>query len=296
MEGGMRYSEIVHHPMAGDLLTANRAPLTATPLWLLPQTSWWKLFIDRKYHSEAGPALLFDRQKSKGFHAVMMRVFRSELGLAGCLHRRLDFAEYERLYHAVSDDVGGIVHRGRSGKDAPVGATNFPTVFVPSAAALREMMAENVGHWDIVARIDNQRPTDKVLIMHYGSPPQWICHVGYTMAEAPTLADHFFARYYNEIQAAAGGPLAQARAIAKLVRVLHVYHFFRDANGRLNTMVVLNKLLMENGFPPAIVSDPAIFGGARTIDELVDDIAAGMKTVLAEMEAQLRLSHLDLAT
>ena len=286
-----RYSEIVPHPLAGDLC----GPLEASPLHLLPQTSWWKLFIDRKYHREASPALLFDRQASKGFHAVMMRVFKTELGLERALQRSLDFAEYERLYQAVSRDVSGIQNRGRSGTDSPVGATHFPTEHTPSQAALDELLAENVGHWNIPTGIKRYGLADKVKLIYSGSPASWRGYVCYKMAEVPALAGALLQRYQHEIGAAAGAR-AQAIAIVRLVRALHVYHFFRDANGRLNTMVVLNKLLLENGFPPAIVSDPAIFGGGLTLLELVDDVHRGMKRVLREMQAHARFAALDLAT
>ena len=293
---GKKYSEIITSPHAGDLITGRMPSPSMTPLSLLPQSSWWKLFIDRRYHTEAGPALLFHRQASKGFYSVMMRVFKAELGLKDALHKMLDWGEYEALYEAVSRDVRGIAHRGRSGINSPVGTTNFPPIYTPSGAALAELLTENVGYWNIPGNIKNMRPTDKVQLIFMGFPPTWRFSVAYTMEEAPGLANAFFTRYYQEIGAAAGGALAQLTAIVRLVRALHVYHFFRDANGRLNTMVVLNKLLLENGFPPAIVSDPAIFGGGRTIAELIDDVHNGMKIVLREMEAHARFSGLDLAT
>ena len=293
---GAKYSEIVTHGVAGDIHPGKVSMLSASALEMLPRTSWWKLFIDKRYHGAASPALLFDREASKGFHAVMMRVFKAELRLEHTLGRRLDFVEYERLYGAVSVNVGGISNRGRSGTDSPVGPTNFPPIYTPGPAALNELLAENVGYWDIPANIKRFDKMNKVSLMRFGVPASWRFSVQYKMADVPALADRFFKRYYTEIADAGGGALAQANAIVKLVRALHVYHFFRDANGRLNTMVVLNKLLLENGFPPAIVSDPAIFGGGRTIAELVGDVHAGMKIVLIEMEAHVRMAALDLAT
>lgn len=288
------FSDIVGNEKSGDLLASSNQ-LVSTPLALLPRTCWWRLFIDRKFHKEASPSLLFDRQKSKGFHAVMMRVFKSQFDLARTMNVRLDYKEYEKLYQAVSKEVGGIGHYGPSGMDSPVGTTNFPPTYAPSTAALAELKVENVGHWIVTTKVKNyDKATDKVAITFLGSPPVWTCSVSYKMAEGPALANNFFTRYYGEI-GTAGGPLDKLTAIVRLVRALHVYHFFRDANGRLNTMVVLNKLLMENGFPPSIVSDPAIFGGGLTLTELLDDVEAGMKMVLHEIQAHKRFSHLDLA-
>lgn len=297
--------DVRHSRTAGDLAIPAR-PLSMTPLELLPRTSWWKLFIDRKFHSRRNiglseqelwtPSLLFDRQKSPGFHAVMMRVFRSDLGLPEALGVRLDFAAYERLYHAVSDDVGGIANRGCSGTDATNGATHFPPGYAPGPMARTELLQERVGCWNLFTRErTGSTATDKVTMMYYGTPAAWRCHVGYKVAEGPVLANAFFDRYYSEIDHAAGA-LARCTAIVRLVRALHVYHFFQDANGRLNTMVVLNKLLIENGFPPSILPDPGIFGGGKTLAQLTRAVARGMRPVLLEMEAQLRLAPLDLAT
>lgn len=292
---GKKYSEILHHSVAGDLAVSRARLPSQSPLHLLPQTSWWKLFIDRIYHKEASPALLFDRQKSKGFYAVMMRVFKSELGIAQALHVPLDYEQYEKLYFAVSRDVGGIEYRGRSGSDAQGGATNFPPIYVPRGVALAELLAEGVYYWNLPAGVTHgNKAMAQVSLIYFGSPPSWRYSVGYTTTQGPILANAFFTRYYQELDVA-GGPLAQLRAIVRLVRALHVYHFFRDGNGRLNTMVVLNKLLLENGFPPAIVSDPAIFGGGRSVAQLVDDVHNGMKIVLREMEVQLFMPGLDLA-
>jgi hypothetical protein len=68
------------------------------------------------------------------------------------------------------------------------------------------------------------------------------------------------------------------QAIAKVIRALHVIHAFRDANGRLNIMLLLNKFLIENGFMPVILPhDPEVFGGSYSIDDLVTEIVLGMR-------------------
>jgi hypothetical protein len=51
-------------------------------------------------------------------------------------------------------------------------------------------------------------------------------------------------------------------AVAVAVRALHVGHFFTDGNGRLNTMVILDKLLLQNGYYPAPMGQTDLFGGA----------------------------------
>lgn len=288
------FSDVVSHSVSGDLLLGSGMKLTTVPIDLLPKTSWWKLFIDKKHHKNANACLLFDRQQSKGFHAVMMRVFKAELGSCMALGERLDYAAYRRIYLAVSTDVGGIANRGPSGTDAPNGATHFPTDLIPSQGAINELVQEGVSYKNYTNGAQQVVPNAKVSLLVTGFG--WRIYVGYKMAEGPALADILFDRYYNQMALAGGNARQQLFAIVRLIRALHVYHFFQDANGRLNTMVILNKLLTENGFPPSIVSNPAIFGGGRTLQQLFDDVRDGMRPVLREMEAQLRLGYLDLAT
>jgi len=61
-----------------------------------------------------------------------------------------------------------------------------------------------------------------------------------------------------------------------LIRGLHVSHFFEDANGRLNTMLLLNRLLVEEGFPPVIMDDTSIFGGGFTASQLIGQVRRGV--------------------
>lgn len=97
--------------------------------------------------------------------------------------------------------------------------------------------------------------------------------------------DAIFQRYRTEVSGAdRNGKLT---AICKVVRALHVGHFFADANGRLNTMLLLNRLLMEQGFSPAIVSDTSFFGGSKTLQQLV----AMVKTGMLEFQAEVRAAH-----
>ncbi|WP_437943255.1 DUF4157 domain-containing protein [Sorangium sp. So ce281] len=72
-------------------------------------------------------------------------------------------------------------------------------------------------------------------------------------------------------------------AIVRLVRALHVGHFYTDANGRLNTMLLLNKLLLQNGFTPVILQDNAIFGGRMSKSELVTQVMQGLEAFEQEV-------------
>ncbi|MBB6734387.1 hypothetical protein [Cohnella zeiphila] len=65
-------------------------------------------------------------------------------------------------------------------------------------------------------------------------------------------------------------------AIAGVIRELHVSHFFTDANGRLNTFLLLNRFLIEEGFSPVIMDDTSMFGGGFSIGQLVGQLKRGM--------------------
>lgn len=298
-----QYSERVSHSSAGDLLTGSNQRFSApSNLELLPKTSWWKLFIDQKYHNKASPYLLFDRQKSKGFHAVMMKAFTTEIcSLQRFIDDELDYQSYRRMHAAVTTGVqglGAIIASGKRGGDK-VNITTFPPIYRPGPMALKELMEEGVGivafpdNWGIPEARQDREAKCKVILVVTPRQPRGRYQVNYTLEEAPELCNGFFRRYYRE-QNNAKEAKAEVRAIVRLVRALHVYHFFADGNGRLNTMLLLNKLLIEKGFPPSIITDPAIFGGGFTVEELITDVHKGMLKMLGEIEAHHRLGHLML--
>lgn len=63
--------------------------------------------------------------------------------------------------------------------------------------------------------------------------------------------------------------------IIKLVQTLEQVHPFEDCNCRTFCMVLLNSLLMQYGFSPAILENPNRFDG-YTIEELKEDVRKGM--------------------
>jgi hypothetical protein len=119
----------------------------------------------------------------------------------------------------------------------------------------------------------------------HGGPHQVEIRTDMPASSTPAAVNGIFATYRREV--AAGNPDAKLRAICKAVRALHVGHFFADANGRLNTMLILNQLLMEQGFSPAIVSDNSWFGGSKTLDTLVDMVKNGM----VNFKEEVRVAH-----
>ena len=107
--------------------------------------------------------------------------------------------------------------------------------------------------------------------------PQFTCHTAYDREDADSLVNRIFDSYYAALKRGKGNIKATLSAIVTVVRDLHVGHFFPDANGRVNIMLLLNKFLIENGFRPVVLRQPpGIFGGAQTVDYLVDAVIEGI--------------------
>lgn len=86
-----------------------------------------------------------------------------------------------------------------------------------------------------------------------------------------------FDTYYSAIESSNSNDDKLA-AIANLCRALELIHAFVDGNGRTILFALLPKLLIENGFPPAIVDNPhKCFTGYSSTKEMVAILKQGMK-------------------
>ncbi len=71
-------------------------------------------------------------------------------------------------------------------------------------------------------------------------------------------------------------------AIAELLRAFEVGHFFPDGNQRTYAFLLLTKLLIENGIPPAILEDPTMFDGYMTVQNMALSLRQGVFNFLQE--------------
>jgi ankyrin repeat protein len=69
-------------------------------------------------------------------------------------------------------------------------------------------------------------------------------------------------------------------AIANLVRKMELGHFFKNGNGRTNTVLILNRLLIENNYPPVILKNPGVSASIVTLKEIRNAIFEGMQYYL----------------
>jgi hypothetical protein len=283
----------------------------------IPENQWWKLFIDKgaqnTEHSNSVNALRFDNESSPGYLSAMMKSFSEHVGtVVPGVRDRIGAAKYAEMHRQVAagtlkQEEGGFIQmpQARSGMDTSFGVLSSPgdvndhDLNLPSLKGFREMVTEGLtgtkvdmprgaepgaGASSLVkynyqarnstdARGADYRPITRI----YNLGDNFRADTNYDQAGGAALIQGILDRYYVEITAA-GTPEQKLQSIVKAIRALHVGHFFEDANGRLNTMTLLNRFLIEEGLQPVIMDSTAIFGGGFSIDQLVGQVVRGMRT------------------
>lgn len=93
-------------------------------------------------------------------------------------------------------------------------------------------------------------------------------------------------RYYEEISRAQAQRSPRSRDLARLRAIVRAARAWHDAGGRLNALLLLNKLLLEECFDPVIFEDPGALGSVGsdgTLDDLVALVVRGMNNFSREM-------------
>jgi len=99
-------------------------------------------------------------------------------------------------------------------------------------------------------------------------------------------------KYYQNIASSNGNSELIIKAIADFAHQADLLHPFDDGNVRTIVFLVVNKLLLENGFPPAIFEDPNRFDG-YTVNELYNEINDGMNKAKEHGFTSLRKTELS---
>ena len=98
--------------------------------------------------------------------------------------------------------------------------------------------------------------------------------------------------YYTEISHA-HDENSKLYTICRLIATLERIHPFGDGNCRTICVILLNMLLIENGFSFAILNDPNVFDG-YSIQELVNEVIRGMENFLSLIaKNHCHLAHND---
>lgn len=84
---------------------------------------------------------------------------------------------------------------------------------------------------------------------------------------------------YNRCINMAKKPESKLLAIISFIQSCEQLHPFADGNGRTFCTLLLNHLLLRNGFPPAMLNDPNQFDGYSKL-ELLDAVIMGMENCM----------------
>ncbi|MGW0513164.1 hypothetical protein ACWD1W_28635 [Streptomyces olivaceoviridis] len=246
-----------------------------------PEKEWWTFFIDRSDHGAATHAAQNDattggdpgayyEHRHPGYLRGITEVYREALDDTSALTQHMDARGYERLHKILTKHMGGATRWSGDSRSAfRTGSTNLSTELFDEQFLGRKLVVARDGRSDLP---DEQNPPLTIV----SSSPQGdaVMHNAYGVREAPALVDAIFSRHYRTLDTLdSGDDHAILSTIARTVRALTVIHPFTAGNEWINVRVVLPRLLLEQGFPPAILRDAVrIFDGRHSADEMAHQI------------------------
>lgn len=257
----------------------------------LPKDQRHILYIDRSKWEQVTPVPKVDPYRfdnEKGYHDAMEKTLNF---IAGDLGKRLDAQSLRELHDMCVDGVlrqtGEPFEKGY----APLWIYKL-NIRRANPEAIKEMETEGIfaklkkgekANWDKKLRgpiciYDERDQKIKSLFTH---PIQ--------RRYVQDRINKLFDTYYNSLSLAKSDNEKLA-AICKLCRAINMFHVFPDGNGRTVLWAMLPKLLMENGFCPAILEVPDRFAaGYYTIEEMVEQLHEGMnhfRDAVSQFEAE----------
>ncbi|WP_454343901.1 hypothetical protein [Streptomyces canus] len=252
---------------------------------LLPEGSWWRLFMDPNVHADAfrvSPEDVgghLDRRSYPGYRQGMTELYQEVLdgGRIGRDWSRIDVVAYEELHtmatrHLVTGE-GRNVATTWSQNDHRTTMRGTGTDHVASDLADDVLLGRRL-LFDIS---EGQLPdAPPLVVFHHGRKGGQIS-LDYRPGEAPLLAQAALDRYYDEVSVAADSE-EKLRAVARVTRALQILQPFTDANSRVNVHTLMQKFLREQGFRPAVLMDSySLFLGGYTVAEIAERLKEGME-------------------
>jgi hypothetical protein len=263
----------------------------------------WIFYINPKDFAKAvelrEPGLMYDKEQSKGYQASMVKALQDEL-FGAKLGGRVDYAEYERLHNVVTSKLE---------VDEKFNSTSLKSIRTPSSFdqgtefpindwdekptdPAEDLQHETIGGLPMVTPLDVKAPSNEQAreqdrqpsVTMYDQENGGAFLVRYSEKEGVAIVEQILDRYYREIAAAQHAESREEKeeikltAIVKVIRALHVTHPFKDANGRLHVQLLLNRFLLEQGFPTSIMpfdKGLGVFGGAFSLSELKKFVREG---------------------
>ncbi|MGY4653095.1 hypothetical protein [Mycobacterium sp. URHB0021] len=256
------------------------APVPVPLSDVLPRGRWWRLYLTAVDHKAAlendrsNPGGLYDIDELAGYQADLESAYSSVLDNPNVLRRRLDWDEYSRMYARVTTHTSQSAGRSPFG----VGGTSDPGQYFYHWVTLNELaddvreitldgrplvtLAEPHQKNDFIAR------DDLIAVAYPVEDGELQLALRFKPERLPAMVNEAFGRYYKELDLAYSEQ-ARLRAIARVMLTLSVLHPFKDGNGRLHKHLLLQRLLLANGFRPVIL--PAahyLFNGGFSLDQI----------------------------
>lgn len=241
----------------------------------------WKLFIDKECHSQG--EMFFDRSTKDGlgkcepgYNEAMHQAFDNMLST---LNKKLDAEEFKNIYHTCIKTVKNVNSNERE---------FHPGMYKLKLDKISKAARDEWKNRRLIATQTEMLECAKFAPETEQGYLSYLMNdtvVPLLMSEKPALekitkkVNAHFNAYYSNIKEAKTDK-EKLTAIVSLCEALEIGHYFPDGNQRTIVFVMLNKLLIENGFLPVILEDPAIFDGYHSIDELIQDIEIGRENFL----------------
>ncbi|MFD7907774.1 toxin glutamine deamidase domain-containing protein [Kitasatospora sp. NPDC059747] len=290
----------VHEPQSAVIETAATSELPEPPAQgaphpgpklsdVLPESSWWRLFIDPNVHAAAlshssgDAANHLDTTKYPGFRRGMTELYREVLdgSPGGRDWSRIDARAYEELHDLATRHLV----EGHGSNVATVWSGTRDGTFTTMRGTGRTSMAsdladERIGGHKLVADFTAgpvaREEKQPLVLFTRGQAREGMISINYPHGTAPDHVQAALDHYYAEV-AAAGDDRAKLVAIARVTRSLQMIQPFTDANSRVNVSVLMQKFLLEQGFRPAVLTNSfELFLGGYTAHEIADHLVEGM--------------------
>ena len=271
----------------------------------MPHDERYKLFIDSKRLANPSPQeslqprhLLFDVNEP-GYYQAMMKAFKlmsHRIGVPPSLALVTEF--HNQAVDGVRRETG---HSFKKGLELLI-KWGYPVAPNELATAKMELWKSRILAFPdlLEARLSHQKwtkPLTQSLVELFSedflasyNPDEGLIESfsctgkGSLRAKLTPYFDH-----YRESIVQVKSLRATLLAIAELIRTLEVSHHFPDGNQRTNAFILLNKLLIDNNLPPAILENPAMFDGIMDLNGMTQAIYNGITNYLNETEINQRV-------
>jgi hypothetical protein len=265
----------------------------------VPKPEQWRLYINPSDHDaaqrdgKADPGHYYDENESPGYQQGMMLAYQEFLEKTPT--EKPDAALYFQMSWVTSAHLPPWKKKlARTALDGRFGfGTGNPgqkiaadlqserlagrLILVDETHLVDDRAKFKRGSPDYLCRVVAEANGDQLIVPAYGETPEDDRGSRSNIAELVIIVQAAMTRFNTEARAARHDRSGVLRAIARLVRALHVIHPFNDGNGRLNIHLLLPRLLLQHGFPPVVPTGmSALFSGTSTVDQIVVALESAM--------------------